>query len=223
MKRKIIIINIFLITLLVFILYLKGRVKPYQERYFTAIHDNRPGDEYKILEEIYNEGKYDEYINKLKSNVNEIEFPKGEILFEYIAIHWNNDDGIYAVLYNDKTLKYIGGHFIKGAMFSSEEYEIVTDELPDENVNFTVWDNYYEESITLSDFEYNRMICQLGLISFFNNGQESFSDQPNYIDGFYFNEMCYDSSRNITDVIGDVLTRKLQVNCEKYLNKCMGK
>lgn len=244
------IIKIILYLMLVFILifliivYIKFYnniiIKTYDYAHFTIIEKTISDYEaLELLDKIEEDGyslgteEYeDEYIKRMKKHIKIRDYSRKGIVCENVWIIGSSGKlSKYAVVYNDRTVKYIVGRFTTDPNFVTPGDSIIdltgyTNYAVDVTNMIFVKDIQAEKEIKLSRLEYFILINKLKLINLFklSTGENDFfpNHMADYATGFHMNgkAYCYEE-KNMSD-FSYKFKMYLRMNCDNYINKCLG-
>lgn len=227
------IIKIFLaIFILTFVLIytifnIINKIELYDKTYFIGINDKRNDSEIAISDQIYEANRYNDYLNYLSKKVEVIDFSTDGILCEYIWRQGNRTDDVYAVLYKNKTIRYVIGNFTGLPSITNEDFKSLTGR--DLNINsiyttqfFTVKGNYKSGTIKLSNLQYFLLVSRIKIINIIDKGVNNFPAEPvaDFVVGLYFNENCYPGNRVLSDTYTKHI-RSIIHNTEEYFEQCI--
>lgn len=221
----VILISIFLVTHIVFnVIY---RIDTYDKTYFIGINDKRNDIEISISDQIY-ETNYNDYLTYLSKEVEVIDFSRGDILCEYIWRQGNRSNDVYAVLYKDKTIRYIIGDFTGRPSITNEDFKFLTErDLDINNIYttqfFSIKGNYEDNTIKISNLQYFLLAARLKIINIIDKGVDNFPPEPlaDFVVGLYFNNSCHPGNRSLSDTYTKHI-RSIIHDTEEYFEQCIG-
>lgn len=198
-------------------------IDTYDKTYFVGVNDKRNENELLKSYEIYDEGNYTNYIDYLSEKIKPIDFSREGIICEFIIFQENSKGNIYAVLYEDKTMKYVtesfNGNFRLLPTIENEDFEIFTGRKVEiNNINkFFIKGECIEKTINISDIEYVNFISRLKLLKILSKGEKKFDVGNDFIKGIYFNSGCYLDSPLIKKNCEETIIS----NILKYFEECI--
>lgn len=211
MKKIFVLIVTLLIILLTFtLLWVFGnKIEKYDKTYILGMQDTRSEDEILTCYSLYEAGDYEKYkkylLKYVPDKIKPIDLSRNGIVCEYIWHQGSDGREVYAVLYDNKTIKCIFGDLSGYSdLFDVRDIKLVTgrdinNEYTDTaypyftNV-FYIKGDYEEKIYKLSTFQYAKIINMLKIINLFDVSEESFGNNyvTDFVFGLYFNGDCYD-------------------------------
>lgn len=226
-------------ALLILFVIIKMDIEPYDQCLYQIVDESNPTIDLEIVNNYTREKKEEERDNYLKDKIKLIDFPQKGIVCEYVYVdeytggganlseyHYNKlHSSVYAVLYNDKTIRYIKGYISELPRYSSyKNFETSDGRIINYPNTFNsnmlfIRDKkeWQEESVLLSNSQYLYMIMKMKYLKLIDSGMKELPYEIEYVAGFYFNEKWHFLSPTISDSID-----KTMRNLETYFRKCIG-
>lgn len=175
-----------------------------------------------------------EYAEKLKECIQLTDYSKKGIICENIWVMGkSNKLSKYAVVYDDRTVKYVTGSFTTNPNFYAPDEEYMGKVLGKDNYikgisNVIFVKNIFEKKeVKLSRFQYFVLINKLKLITLFKENTEdgkSFLHKfvEDYTTGFFLNDSCYVYEEKVRSDFSYKFKMNMRMNCDDYINWCLG-
>ncbi|MDO4299812.1 MAG: hypothetical protein Q4D26_00240 [Clostridia bacterium] len=236
-KIKIILIRIIFVFILLYtVFFIISDIEPYDETYFTFVENNLTEEEANLmLNQFYDEGfnlqeteGLNEYYKRIETCIKATDFSKEGIICENIWLMGKKDKlSKYAVVYNDRTVRYIMGDFTLFPTFYFKDgdfYEKVTGKKVSTEIAdvFYIRGKHEEYTDKLSIFEYFILLNKLKFNNLIPVSNKYFTLEyvADYARGFYYNGKCYSYSEHLRTFIRKIKMKSIW-NCDNYINKCL--
>ena len=225
MKRRILISTGILLLLLfgIIIAFKYGiNINTYSKTGFKVVTEEYDDESYKKSVELYENKDFENLKNLDYEYTKFFEFPKEGVLCEYIYFNETTiyegparERNIYAILCNDKTIKYLRGDI--GTIESIEYRYNFHNEYKDPWIYYTDKDEY---KLELTDNQYNYIINLLKLLKVCHNKSDEYNiaDAPPYVDiNVFFMDGKYYDFFDDDGLFSNIIENKLEYYMRKLL------
>ena len=222
-------------------------IKPYNKTYFTIIEYTQTENEMILMEEKFDEDGYskgeveglNEYYRRLEPYIKVTDFSKEGILCENVWIIGTSEKlSKYAVLYNDRTIRYIVGKFTTLPTFNYQGegtykgvgfLNYITGRKQNEEISSIIYvkEMYEEKTVKLSRLQYFIMLNKLKLINVIpfdlaTTNEFILQYVTNHTNGFYMNNTCYYYEEEYNPDFFYKIKMGIRENLDNYFNRCLG-